>query len=171
MNISNAYNSNASPYFKTIDETCNPCGPKTGHGGIQGICPEGFHIPSDLEWNQYEYCLESAISPTGSTPLSTFQNTQNFRGSTTAGVGPGSKMKATNWGDGAWSTNASGFTALPGGSSMNGSSYGMGTFDAWWSDTEVIATAAWYHEVNYGLSGVDRNNIKAEGLSVRCMQD
>ena len=35
---------------------CDPCGPTTNHGGVQGMCPPGFHIPSDLEWSQYEWC-------------------------------------------------------------------------------------------------------------------
>jgi hypothetical protein len=53
-----------------------------------------------LEWNQYEYCLESALAPTGAYTLANFQTTTGWRGSTltTAGVyqGPGAKMKATD---------------------------------------------------------------------------
>ena len=89
-------------------QTCDPC----GAGGIQGICPAGYHIPTDLEWSRYEYCIESTIVPTGATTLATFQTTKWGRGSmlATAGVyqGPGAKMKATAgapWADGAASNN------------------------------------------------------------------
>ena len=65
MNIPNTYNSNyATPTpISAANESCNPCGPTTGHGGVTGICPSGYHIPSDLEWSQYEYCLDVTLAP------------------------------------------------------------------------------------------------------------
>ena len=66
VNLSYTYNSTAAD---SSWETCNPC----GSGGQQGICPAGYHIPTDLEWSQYEYCIENTIAPTGTTALATFQ--------------------------------------------------------------------------------------------------
>jgi len=92
--------------------TCDPC----GSGGRQGICPAGYHIPTDLEWSRYEWCVENNISPTGTTPLGTFQNNTGWRGTNNSTIGPGAKLKASSSNSPAWDgTNASGFTALPAG--------------------------------------------------------
>jgi uncharacterized protein (TIGR02145 family) len=161
--------------------TCDPCGPASGKGGAQGICPAGYHIPSDLEWSRYEYCLENTISPTGSTPLTTFQNQSNpcFRGSTSYGVGPGDKMKVTASNTPiAWDgTNTSGFTALPAGEYQIGGFYNISTQAFFRSATELGVT----HETNawsrFIMSGSSQScklsnlNDKVWGLSVRCMQD
>jgi len=66
---------------------CSPCG-----GGVQGICLVGYHIPTDLEWSRHEHCIESMISPTGTTTLATFQTGTNTRG-TNSSAGPGAKMR------------------------------------------------------------------------------
>ncbi|MBI2281129.1 MAG: hypothetical protein HYU68_10635 [Bacteroidetes bacterium] len=148
---------------------CDPC----GAGGVQGQCPAGYHMPTDLEWSRYEYCIENTIAPTGATPLSTFQTTVGWRGLNTAGVGPGDKMKATSSNTPAWNgTNTSGFNALPAGYSGGGASYGMGTTTYLWSATEESGTRAWYRVLNTGSVQSNRNNPgKTGGLSVRCLQD
>jgi len=70
-------------------QTCDPC----GSGGRQGICPSGYHIPTDLEWSRYEWCVENNISPTGTTPLGAFQGNTGWRGTNNSTIGPGSKVK------------------------------------------------------------------------------
>jgi uncharacterized protein (TIGR02145 family) len=91
-------------------QSCDPC----GSGGRQGICPAGYHIPTDLEWSRYEWCVENNIAPAGGTSLSTFQTTVGGRGSTSSTAGVGAKLKASASNSPAWDgTNGSGFTALP----------------------------------------------------------
>lgn len=153
---------------------CDPCGPTTGHGGVQGMCPYGYHIPSDLEWSRYEYCIENTIAPTGSTPLSTFQNNTSWRGSSTYGVGPGSKMKVTSGDSPSWDgTNTSGFTALPAGEIFSGNSLYQGGETYFWASTQVSGSYAWSRGLYTSYAQVVRNSNgdKNWGFMVRCLQD
>ncbi len=149
--------------------TCDPC----GSGGRQGICPAGYHVPTDLEFSRYEWCVENNIAPAGSTPLSTFQTGEGYRGSNSA-AGPGHKMKASSSNTPSWDgSNASGFTALPAGIRR-----GVGSFDVigvdahFWTATEYNATDAWFHQLysNYFQSRRIEGN-KRYGFSVRCIQN
>jgi uncharacterized protein (TIGR02145 family) len=144
--------------------TCDPC----GSNGIQGICPPGFHIPTDLEWSRYEWCVENTISPTGTTSLTTFQTGTLWRGSNTAG--PGGKMKATSPGwDG---TNTTGFSALPAGFVVSGSFNNQTIHAFFWSATEYDDNRAWRRQLQSTLSNVSRfYTTKPNGQSVRCLKD
>ena len=161
-------------YYNTdypTDYTCDPC----GSSGRQGICPSGYHIPTDLEWSRYEYCVESSISPTGSTSLSTFQNNTGWRGSTD-NAGPGAKMKVTSSNSPSWDgTNASGFAALPAGCRYADGSFGsLGSIASFWSASEYSSTNtnAWCRYLSSGDSQSSRNNNnKKYGLSVRCLKN
>ena len=149
---------------------CDPC----GAGGVQGMCPAGYHIPTDLEWSRYEFCLESTITPTGATSLATFQTTTGWRGSNSTS-GPGDKMKATSSNTPVWNgTNTSGFLALPAGIRENGDGlfYDLGTSTYFWSASESSATIAWIRVLNTGFGQSNRTNrTKSFGLSVRCLQN
>jgi uncharacterized protein (TIGR02145 family) len=149
--------------------TCDPC----GSSGRQGICPAGYHVPTDLEWSRYEYCVENNISPTGTTPLATFQNTTWWRGSTTPGIGPGDKMKVTSSNTPSWDgTNTSGFSALPAGYAVGGLFDYLGTNAYFWSATENNSSGAWRRFLAAGSSQSYRNSSnKSGGFSVRCLQN
>ena len=149
---------------------CDPC----GTSGKQGICPDGFHIPTDLEWSRYEWCTETTLDPIGNTPLATFQNNSFWRG-TNSEAGPGTKMKATNSNDPTWDgTNSSNFNALPAGhrDSVYGSFSSLGSFTFYWSATEHGALSAWYRDLFTGHGQSERNyNNKTNGFSVRCLKN
>ncbi|MEI6455048.1 MAG: FISUMP domain-containing protein [bacterium] len=125
--------------------------------GVKGICPTGWHIPTDEEW----------------TTLTTF-----LGGSSVAG----GKMKSTGTietGTGLWkspntgATNESGFTAVPAGGRGNDGTYGdIGYFGYWWSSSENGASAAWYRTLGCNYSGVGSHNLnKSSGFSGRCLRD
>ena len=120
--------------------------------GVQGVCPSGWHLPSDAEWTELvDYLGGAAVA--------------------------GGKLKEqgiAHWespNEGA--TNESWFTALPGGFRDGDGSFGsIGYFGYWWSATELDATAAWGRGVVYYLASVGRDGFDKEiGFSVRCVRD
>lgn len=149
---------------------CDPC----GGGGKRGLCPEGFHIPTDLEWSRYEWCTETNIEPKGNTSLATFQTTSSWRG-TNSEAGPGSKMKAKDSNDHAWDgTNTSSFNAMPAGhrDSVYGLFSGLSSFSFYWSATEKGSMSAWYRDLQTGKWQSERSyNNKTNGFSVRCLKN
>jgi len=163
------YSANSSSYTGSW-ATCDPC----GSGGRQGICPAGYHIPTDLEWSRYEWCVENSIAPTGTTTLSDFQSNTGWRGSTSSTAGPGAKLKASASNSPSWDgTNASGFTALPAGNRTNGGGFHyLGSYGYLWSATEYSATDAWHRYLNTGSWQSNRYiSNKPYGFSVRCLQN
>ena len=120
--------------------------------GVQGICPDGWHLPSDDEWDE----IENFLSKDG------------HSGS------EGTALKATTgWDSDGNGTDDYGFTALPGGYRFDdGSFIGIGYFGYWWSATEYLATSAWNRYLYYGDSDLNRlGNHKEVGFSVRCVRD
>jgi len=110
----------------------------------RGLCPSGFHVPTDEEWKELEGTL----------------------GGTSAA---GAAMKTTSWGG----TNSSGFSALPGGfrSYGLGNFNDQGSDGGWWSSSPDGAYA-WYRLLVSGLSNVYRGSGNSRnGFSVRCVRD
>jgi len=130
------------------------------------LCPVGWHVPSDYEWNTLEMALgmpQSEIYETG------FRGTNH--GSQLAG-------NVDLWGDGVLKDNTefgtSGFDALPGGycSSSNGNFYSIGEFGGWWCEIEYDYYYAYFRSLQRDYSGTRRDNtIKTSGFSVRCIKD
>ena len=139
---------------------------------VKGICPSGWHLPSDAEWTQMENYL--------------IANGYNYDGTTTGDKIAISLASANGWSsspntgaigndNAAYDAyrNKSGFTALPGGSRTNyGKFYGFGIYGNWWTSTEGNTNNAWYRLLNYSNSNVFRiSNNKEYGFSVRCVRD
>lgn len=131
--------------------------------GVQGICPDGWHLPSDAEWKQLEMYLGMSETDVNST---------GWRGTVEGG-----KLKeagTTHWADpNAGANNESGFTALPGGNrGSHGLFYGFRDDGYWWSSTESGTYDAWYRRLGYDSSSVGRYFVnKSMGFSVRCLRD
>jgi uncharacterized protein (TIGR02145 family) len=131
--------------------------------GVQGICPTGWHLPSDAEWQQLEIHLGMSQEEA---------NNDVWRG-----TDEGGKMKET--GTSHWlsvsegTTNESGFTALPGGYRRNDGGFFINGYDGyWWSSTENSTNYAWNRSLGYSYDSVCRGcNGKAYGFSVRCIKD
>ena len=129
--------------------------------GAQGICPFGWHIPTD---NQ-QYILENYLKTSGQTCLASRIDAWDCSGA-------GNAMKTTT----GWSvntgTNSSGFSALPAGIRYTGgtfSSRGSGSY--FWSSSE-FGVNAWRRRLNSSEARVNRYaNSKANAFSVRCLED
>jgi uncharacterized protein (TIGR02145 family) len=129
-------------------------------GNVRGICPTGWHIPSDAE-----YC-------TLATFLDATANCVSGTNSTTAG----GKLKSTS---GLWAapntgaTNSTGFSALPGGYRFTNATFtNLGTLTYFWSTSEFSSSDAIFRGFSNTNSDYSRIiNTKSIGLSVRCIQD
>src|SRR5690554_1828898 len=133
----------------------------TNPSGIQGVCPAGWHVPSDAEWTELT----------------------DYLGGTSVAGGKLKETGTTHWNSpNTGATNETGFTALPGGYRYDYGTFddiGYGGFDDigyggfWWSATERDATSAWDRGMSYGDSYVYRNYgfSKEVGFSVRCVRD
>jgi len=120
------------------------------------ICPEGWHIPTDNEWN----ILISGLSIAGGKLKSV--------GTKESGTG---LWAAPNSG----ATNSSGFSGLPGGNLYpfigNGSYLSKGYFGFWWTPSGNPITNACrglYFDSEVTTPNVDAKN---SGYSVRCIKD
>ncbi len=124
--------------------------------GVKGICPTGWHIPTDAEW----------------ITLTTFLGGKSVAGG---------KMKSTGTieaGTGLWyspnpgATNESGFSAVPACCrSNNGSFSSIGGNGGWWSSSGSSTSFAWRRYLSYNSSYVLSLVYKNNGFSVRCMKD
>ncbi len=125
----------------------------------RGLCPGGWHVPTDEDWKQLEIYLgltSDDVDEYGS-----------------RGTVEGGKLKHVGvkyWtypNEGA--TNETGFTALPG--AYYGGGYFIGLLGGWWTSTERHEIASWNRMLDNYTAGIFRlSNDKWEGFSVRCVR-
>jgi uncharacterized protein (TIGR02145 family) len=114
--------------------------------GTKGICPTGWHIPTQTE----QQTLATAVSNDGNSLKAIGQGTGS-------GVG----------------TNTSGFSALLAGASYgDGYFYNIGGSTYFWSSTETNATYAYDLYLGGNVSDIKLYyDSKGYGFSVRCLKD
>ncbi|MCF8369259.1 MAG: hypothetical protein K9G76_09475 [Bacteroidales bacterium] len=128
--------------------------------GGQGICPDGWHVPTDAEW----YALENFVDPSINNP-----NATGWRGNTA-----GQKLKSSqsggsyNWAN-TMGTDDYGFTARPSGY-RNTSGYSSGTtqLGTFWTSDYAIDREMYYTYVSVFRSTSATTTM---GLGVRCLKD
>ena len=129
----------------------------------QGICPAGWHIPTDDEWKTLEMYL-------GMTQAQA--DDEGWRG-----VDEGGKLKeagTTHWvSPNIGATNSSGFTALPTGHRNTGGDFWNLTLNGQlWTSTDIGSYPAYHRFLDYNSAQIWRSGInKLDGYAVRCMQD
>jgi len=131
--------------------------------GTQGICPTGWHLPSDAEWMVLEEEVESTTGVNW--------NTTGWRG-TDAG-GNLKESGTTHWSSpNTGATNSSGFTGLPGGYRKSNGSFSNLTYRAvFWSSSEN-GSNAWNRGLYFNYAQVRRGyDNQAYGIGVRCVRD
>ena len=133
--------------------------------GVQGICPPGWHVPSEAEWTQ-------------------LTNYMSGLGAYVCDDNPVNIAKALAAADSSWSSsanpcavgydlqenNTSGFSALPAGLAY-GLSVQSGTDATFWTSTSYNDIYAHYHALNFDHGYMEQNSFgnKANGMSVRCI--
>jgi uncharacterized protein (TIGR02145 family) len=116
----------------------------------RGLCPVGWHVPSDEEWTTLEDYLEGSELAGGYMKAMRLWNSPN-----------------------AEANNESEFGALPGGYrngwGVNGD---LGKDGFWWSSDALNNADAWDRNLSHkdGAMGRSANN-KSLGFSVRCLMD
>jgi len=119
----------------------------------RNIAPEGWHVPTDNEW----------------TALTDYLGGEGIAGGKMKEAGT-EHWTAPNTG----ATNESGFTALPGGfrGGQTGDYDGITGSCQFWSSTEFDGSKAWWRQLKYGDSDVDRGGYyKPAGFSIRCVKN
>ncbi|MCF8373665.1 MAG: fibrobacter succinogenes major paralogous domain-containing protein [Bacteroidales bacterium] len=123
----------------------------TNPSGVQGVCPNGWHLPSDLEWTEL---------------------TDSLGGVAVAG-GKLKEFGAIHWNSpNVDATNSSGFTGLPGGgrTSDYGTFVALGASGYWWSTAVTNYVGVWCRRLDNTIAQVARvSYYMSSGFSVRCI--
>jgi uncharacterized protein (TIGR02145 family) len=132
--------------------------------GLQGICPPGWHIPSDEEWKILEGAADSHYGIGD-----TIWDNQDFRG-----FDAGMNLKSvTGWNANGNGTDLYGFAGLPGGYRFNdGFFLAGGDYGIWWSSSEVCSYNAYFRNLSCYNPGITRDSFnKEDGFSIRCLKN
>ncbi len=127
----------------------------------RGLCPTGWHVPTDVEW----YTMESYIDNTIDDPTAMGER----------GTDGGTLLKATSdWLNDGNGTDDYGFAALAGGYrwGTDGSFSGIKTDGFWRTSTPADETYDYIRALWNQNSTIRRTATqKKDGLSIRCIKD
>lgn len=134
--------------------------------GVQGVCPDGWHLPSDIEWQILEKSLGMS---------SELASQDGWHG-----TNEGAKLagKKHTWDSGVLTSDEqfgeSGFIGLPTGDRSwdEGIYYGDGIFGTWWSATLGKSDNVWTRYIQFDQLQIRRRyTYMWNGNSVRCVKD
>ena len=118
----------------------------------KGICPTGWHIPSNDDWDDLVNYVED----------------ENGCDDCAAKY----LKSKSGWNSGGNGNDKYEFSALPGGYGGFGYFYGVGNVGGWWSATEYSSDIASYRTMGYSRENILWVSSSKYGLfSVRCVQD
>ena len=114
----------------------------------RGLCPSGWHVPTDGEWTIL---------------------TDHLGGESVAG----GQMKANyGWFNGGNGTNSSGFSGLPGGTKTADGPWNYVGMTGYWWCSSPNGSNAWLRSLSFHNEDVWRTNLNQRfGFSVRCVRD
>ena len=135
--------------FSTAGKGCGKGKVCNANGTVRGVCPEGWHLPSDNEW-KYLWALVGGTSVAGA------------------------KLKSTSgWYNDGNGTDSFGFAVLPAGYRDNFGNYNDdGLYAFFWSSSENDGYYAYHWFFDYDRGHVRHNDYSKDyGFPVRCLSD
>lgn len=141
--------------FSSVGEGCGYEVTCTIQGVARGVCPEGWHLPSEYEWNTLIYAVGDDAS-------------------TNAGY---ALKSSSGWTQSGYGSNAYGFTALPVGIYATWNSEPFIYMDDetdFWTSNEKNEKYAYSRQLRHSRRDVatgEAYGIKTDGYSVRCVKN
>lgn len=134
--------------------------------GVQGICPDGWHVPSDAEWTQLiDYMATQSIYWSNG-------NADLLADALSATWGWESSSVGDTLVTNPSANNATGFSALPAGCYIRGTYYFFSEGVFLWSTKEYDGNMVYIHSLAYNSASVGNgHHLKNAGFSVRCVRD
>lgn len=131
-----------------------------------GLCPEGWHVPSSEEWNQLIHYIGGPDTTTGNRLKSCRQVDAPVQECHT-GIHPRWDWDVNNHG-----TDHYGFSAVPAGyRGVEGAYTGMGQNAEFWTSSEIGSGRAWARIIlNTDGRVITDDGYMKKGISVRCLK-
>lgn len=134
--------------------------------GVQGICPTGWHVPSDAEWDTLEQFVSFNLYPCQyddiediAVHIASQSGWQNSQTTCSPGYNPSNN-------------NQTGFSIMPSGATVEGWAWGFGQFGSLWSATEENSIDSRIRLIEYNHEDTESDSAeKSMGFSVRCIKD
>ncbi len=126
-------------------------------GNMQGICPDGWHIPDNFEWVALEYYLGKQMAAGGK--MKSTGSLEEYSG----------LWHAPNTG----ATNSSGFTGLPAGIRWyEGGFLHLNYAAEFWSTSWEYTAGGWWYMLIYSSTLLGSGQgLHMNGLSIRCLKN
>lgn len=129
---------------------------------VQGICPKGWHVPSDAEWYELVDYVENHPEQYGNSVAKALASNDGCWEESGIPGTPGCDQS---------SNNTTGFSAVPAGYYF-GSYFSFGNNACFWSATLYDSYDAYIRGLGYYDAIVYRySDDKDDGYSVRCLRD
>jgi uncharacterized protein (TIGR02145 family) len=173
--LKNRYHDNNTTPADAIDDPQNH----------KGICPSGWHLPTDYEWANLLDKVDTHCGSYTSQVGIGWYGSEGVAG-VAEGIGAGVQMKSASTylgsdpGNGAWADNdtrgndATGFGTAPAGNrNITGPQLsGRGIAVLYWSSSVGSSTTAWSRQFYYNYAQVLRYlDARSYGFSVRCVRN
>jgi uncharacterized protein (TIGR02145 family) len=141
---------NGSNCYLDKEENCKEFGRLYNLEAAKSVCPAGWHLPSDIEWQEFEKYL--GMSETD------LVKTNVWRG--------------TNQGKRLVTDTTISFQLLYGGYRNPPSNYNLIKMQAFYWTSSEVQGSAWYRQLYEGIPQIFRSTKKGDwSFSVRCVKD
>ena len=132
--------------------------------GAQGICPPGWHVPTNQDWKVLEGSVDSQYRI----------GNPEWDNSGVRGLDAGANLKsASGWVNNGNGTDLFGFSGLAGGRCAYGSCGFKRAIAYYWTSRPGSTGLAWHRDLTYSSDGVttDYDYSDKPAYSVRCLKD